>query len=94
MKFITNSFANFANKTDNDKLAVVNFWPYGNAKEEQVGNRWNFTCQHKEEECLGNTIECCALPFKRDRRDQYDFMTCMENRISKQRSKNYNVTQA
>ncbi|KAJ8332734.1 hypothetical protein SKAU_G00425230 [Synaphobranchus kaupii] len=35
----------------------VQLVPYGNAKESFDGKKYLFTCQHGEEECLGNMIE-------------------------------------
>lgn len=35
--------------------------PYGNAQEKQVGDKFEFTCQHGPDECLGNMIETCVM---------------------------------
>ncbi|XP_060753898.1 gamma-interferon-inducible lysosomal thiol reductase-like [Neoarius graeffei] len=35
--------------------------PYGNAEEKQVGDKYEFTCQHGPDECLGNMIETCVM---------------------------------
>ncbi|KAL7992851.1 hypothetical protein Chor_017107 [Crotalus horridus] len=35
--------------------------PYGNAEESKEATKWHFDCQHGEEECLGNMIECLKL---------------------------------
>ena len=46
-----------------DKLrdtGIVKFglYPYGNAvQKENPDGSWNITCQHGQEECLGNTLE-------------------------------------
>ncbi|KAG9343260.1 hypothetical protein JZ751_014241 [Albula glossodonta] len=39
----------------------VQLIPYGNAQESFDGKRYKFTCQHGEDECLGNMIETCVL---------------------------------
>lgn len=35
--------------------------PYGNAQETFDGHKYVFTCQHGEQECLGNMIQACLL---------------------------------
>lgn len=35
--------------------------PYGNAQESFDGEKYIFTCQHGEQECVGNMIEACLL---------------------------------
>ncbi|XP_060744020.1 gamma-interferon-inducible lysosomal thiol reductase-like [Tachysurus vachellii] len=39
----------------------VDLVPYGNAQEKQVGDKYEFTCQHGPDECLGNMIETCVM---------------------------------
>ena len=43
-----------------EKIANVSMYEYGNAKEEKIGNKWVFTCQHGEQECYGNLMMSCA----------------------------------
>ncbi|TRY58949.1 hypothetical protein DNTS_033922 [Danionella cerebrum] len=35
--------------------------PYGNAQEKEYQGKYVFSCQHGEDECLGNMIETCLL---------------------------------
>lgn len=80
MNFIGGSFKNFHLYEDKDSLAVVNFIPFGNANEKWNGEKWEFTCQHGENECLGNTLENCALN-RLDRNGGHDFLICVEDNI-------------
>eukprot|EP00698_Gefionella_okellyi_P009882 TRINITY_DN2535_c0_g1_i2.p2 TRINITY_DN2535_c0_g1~~TRINITY_DN2535_c0_g1_i2.p2 ORF type:complete len:164 (+),score=27.35 TRINITY_DN2535_c0_g1_i2:319-810(+) len=57
----------------------VKLIPYGNAKETQVGNTWQFTCQHGPEECVGNLIESCALAaYNNNMTLLFPFIECVE----------------
>jgi interferon gamma-inducible protein 30 len=80
MDFIGGSFKNFHSYQDKDTLAIVNFYPYGNAAEKWNGQKWDFTCQHGSNECYGNTIENCALSHL-DKNAGHDFLICIEGNI-------------
>lgn len=56
-------------------LSIV---PYGNANERRVGNKWQFTCQHGEEECYGNLIETCAIYYHPNVSVYFPFIHCIE----------------
>jgi len=66
----TEGFANIMN---------VTLVPYGNAKEIQVGNEWQFTCQHGAQECLGNILETCAIYLYPDQNVFLPFVHCVES---------------
>jgi interferon gamma-inducible protein 30 len=79
-EFITTSFQDFLNNPNHSDLAKVNFHPYGNAIEVKKGDQYEFTCQHGEIECYGNTVEVCALN-KLSYEDGLKYIICMENGI-------------
>ncbi|KAL6104358.1 ifi30 [Pungitius sinensis] len=50
--------------------------PYGNAQEKPDGQKFNYECQHGEQECLGNMIETCLLNMTDA---AYQIIYCMES---------------
>ncbi|KAK6467556.1 gamma-interferon-inducible lysosomal thiol reductase-like [Huso huso] len=57
----------------------VTLVPYGNAQEKFDGKQWQFTCQHGEEECLGNMIETCIMDILGDANKYFPVLFCMES---------------
>jgi interferon gamma-inducible protein 30 len=87
MDFIGGSFKNFHLSAEHDQLAVVNFYPFGNANEKWNGSSWEFTCQHGANECYGNTVETCALN-RLGKNEGHDLLICVEGNI-RQLSKDF-----
>jgi interferon gamma-inducible protein 30 len=77
MSFFENSFKLFFQNTENNKLADVTFFPFGNADEKKEGDKWHFICQHGREECFGNVIQVCGLSKLKDQEEKYKFLICM-----------------
>lgn len=55
-------------------LSIV---PYGNAQEKFDGQKYLFTCQHGEPECLGNMIQACLLNLTKT--SAFNIIFCMES---------------
>ena len=81
--FIEGSFAEFYKYENNEQLGIVNFIPFGNAEEKwnESKQKWEFTCQHGENECYGNLIETCAINVL-GRVESYEVIMCIEKYIS------------
>lgn len=57
----------------------VQLVPYGNAQESFDGKQYKFTCQHGEDECLGNMIEACVLNMSGSQ--AFPIIFCMESAL-------------
>jgi len=58
-------------------------YPYGNAQEhQQADGSWTFTCQHGNDECVGNMYEACAIEHNKTvisgHPNWFPFFLCME----------------
>jgi interferon gamma-inducible protein 30 len=82
MYFINRSFKNFIEKVSKPNLADIEFIPYGNAKEKynETTKRWDFECQHKENECYGNLMETCAINLL-GKIKSYEVLICIDKNI-------------
>lgn len=64
-----------------DKLGDVldiRLWPYGKAEtKEKPGGGYSFSCQHGQEECLGNFFHACVARLVPDQGVALDLVKCM-----------------
>ena len=76
------SFQRILGKVKNPNLAEIEFIPYGNAKEvyNTSTNKYDFSCQHGENECYGNLIETCSIQIQ-GRIKSYETILCIESNI-------------
>ncbi|KAK7091127.1 gamma-interferon-inducible lysosomal thiol reductase-like [Littorina saxatilis] len=68
----------FPTYTKVGSIMNITLVPYGNAREKQSGDRWVFTCQHGEQECIGNLLETCAIHTLKSIDRIMPFIHCME----------------
>ena len=80
MDFLTSSFKTAFNTKDIEFLAEFHIYPYGNAHQTFVENKWKFQCQHGDIECSGNLIQNCAMN-QTNLKTGVDFILCFEENI-------------
>ena len=84
VNFITKSFKDYYEQVNKPNLADIEFIPYGNAKEffNETTGKWDFKCQHEENECYGNLIETCIIQ-NIGRVSSYEKIICIESNIAR-----------
>ncbi|XP_069106871.1 gamma-interferon-inducible lysosomal thiol reductase-like [Argopecten irradians] len=56
--------------------------PYGNAHEKKTSEgKWQFQCQHGEQECVGNIIDACTISIVKNFTVYFPFIYCMEEKL-------------
>lgn len=55
----------------------VHMWPYGKASSKETKNGYEFSCQHGEQECLGNIYHACVAEKVQDPAKQLELIKCM-----------------
>ena len=92
VEFITNSFKAFHEQVKKPNLVDIEFIPFGNAKEQYNNQtqKFEFTCQHGENECYGNLIETCSIQ-RLGKAQSYDTILCIESNIASY-EKNFDTT--
>ncbi|KAL4634787.1 gamma-interferon-inducible lysosomal thiol reductase [Arapaima gigas] len=60
-------------------IMTVKLVPYGNAQETSHKEPYTFSCQHGEQECLGNMIETCVLNMIVEA--AFPIIYCMESSV-------------
>jgi interferon gamma-inducible protein 30 len=77
-QYMVGALKTAANTADFWKICDFNLYPYGNARRQQNGSSWSFTCQHGVRECEGNFIETCALKLYDKYTQALPFIICLE----------------
>jgi len=76
--FITGQLWQTFNKLKNSEIMEIGLYPYGNAEETKVGEKYQFECQHGEKECQMNIVETCALHLMPHPVQFMPFIQCVE----------------
>ena len=82
LQLITTVYKEFRDTVTKPNLAEVEFITFGNAKEvyNTETKKYEFTCQHGENECYGNLVETCAIQTL-GKVQGYDTLICIESNI-------------
>ena len=80
ISFILNSFVKFHSNPEHDKLATVNFLPYGNSTEFWKDSDLYFNCTRGDNECFGNLLLICGM-HEMSGEFVLNFVICIESNI-------------
>ncbi|XP_067824749.1 gamma-interferon-inducible lysosomal thiol reductase-like [Heptranchias perlo] len=61
------------------EILNVTLIPFGNAEEIPKGQKWQFTCQHGQQECWWNTIQTCIMHYLKNATRYLPVICCMES---------------
>eukprot|EP01017_Pseudomicrothorax_dubius_P005203 TRINITY_DN11259_c0_g1_i1.p1 TRINITY_DN11259_c0_g1~~TRINITY_DN11259_c0_g1_i1.p1 ORF type:complete len:239 (+),score=33.70 TRINITY_DN11259_c0_g1_i1:61-717(+) len=78
--FIADSLTPALNASRLLDMVNINLYPFGNAKESQGDQGWNFSCQHGPYECYGNVLETCILNLA-SKRTALLIIACLEKGV-------------
>lgn len=81
-KFILEQLYPTFQKLYSTGIFEIALYPYGNAHEKKVGQKWEFECQHGSEECQMNLVETCALHLLNHPQQFMPYIQCVENKPS------------
>lgn len=83
-QFITQQLYPAFTKLYSTGIFDIKLYPYGNADEQKVGDKWEFQCQHGKKECVMNLYETCALHLLSHPRQFMPFINCVEEQPTPQ----------
>lgn len=80
-RFIINSLKQYV-QYNQPNLATVNIIPFGKCNQtlDKETSKYNFVCQHEDNECYGNTLETCAIGLL-GKEKSYPLIICMFENI-------------
>lgn len=78
-KFIKEQLYQAFQKLYQHGVFEISLFPYGNANEKKVGDKWEFECQHGEGECQMNLIETCAVHLLPHPKQFMPYIHCIES---------------
>jgi interferon gamma-inducible protein 30 len=85
-QFITTQLFPTHQKLNSD-IMDIGLYPFGNAQEYPIDNKWDFKCQHGVEECKLNVVETCVIHLLLHPNLFMPFINCLETQPSMDNAK-------
>lgn len=80
IEFLTLNFQKVFRTKNISLIAEFSIFPFGNARQSYLENKWTFKCQHGSQECYGNLLQNCALN-KTNFEIGTNYIICLEENI-------------